>query len=171
MVLEAYRAESMTNPLYVWGVDYEQPEVQLIWSRNQPPKADATTSDQPSPEGTRLAIRPKLADCDVVEVYMNDLSFPLKGADASIQHWTIEADAAVLPDERYPDCALLVTYRRRAPPEDLVLVAATRDGVVAEFPSGRRKPAWLLLTPLSVISDTVLVASILSWPWLYLLGN
>lgn len=153
MIFDAYSGHVMTEPLYIWILDGDQPEIRVVWSRRSPKESDPYKAPAAKRAGNHLSIRPSLARCSALDVFVNDRSSPLRVGDDPIQHWAIESDAPTIPDDRFPECSVLITYRHVESPQQFVLTAATRDGVVAEFENGKRKPAWLLFMPAALVAD------------------
>jgi hypothetical protein len=145
MVVDAYQARVMRNPMYIWLADYEEPEIHVYWSRRPPAENSVATQ--------LLTIRPGLDGCQFYEIYVNARDAHLEDSSAAILYRAVPTDAALIPDERFPDCTVLLTYRRLNTRPGYVLTAATREGVIAEFPNRKRQPAWLLLMPFAAVAD------------------
>jgi hypothetical protein len=153
MVFDRYAGRVMSDPIFMWLEDGEQPEIRVVWSRWNPAESDPFAENAARKSGNRLGMRPRLQGCRTVEVYVNDPTTPLRAGEKPVQHWAIDLNAPVLPDDRYPPCSILLTYRRLEGSRDFLLTAATREGVVAEFENGKRKPAWLLAMPFAFLLD------------------
>ena len=68
----------------------------------------------------------------------------------------------MIPAPEDPDCSLMLTFQTLGSPPTFIITAATKNGVVEEFPDGERKLAWLLLVPPMLVVDTVAVAAIVA---------
>lgn len=155
MVLDKYRDAVMTDYLYFWVEDYEQPEIHVSWSHIHPTKPGGMKQEY---WPTELTIRPGLAGCQFVEVYVNNPDQHLESRENAIGVFPAPSDATLFLDDRFPDCSVLLTFRKLQSKPYHALSAVTRDGVVAEFENGKRQFAWLLLMPLAAVMDGSVIA-------------
>lgn len=108
----------MANPIHIWVVDDEPTETLLRWSRIQPAKTETSSKDGAIRSAKDLTIHPGLEGCDLVEVYVNDSSSPLQANAVSIPHSASESEAPFIPDDRFPDCSVWLTYLRLESPQE-----------------------------------------------------
>lgn len=156
MVLDRYRDGAMAEVLYFRAESHEQPEIIVSWSHREGNPGGL----QPKPLLNLLVIRPELDGCPFIEVYLNEVDRRLSRTIESAPAMAIPAEGPLIPDETYPDCSVLLTFATSGEPPRFVMAAATKKGVVAEFPDGKRKPAWLLLLPFTAVCDTAGLALI-----------
>lgn len=156
-VVEAYRAGVMPNPMYFWLIDTEGPEIRIRWSRWDPNKVIENPWKKPffALPPNILELHPDIPGCQAYEACVNDSETRIANESEAIAMFAVREPTSILPDDRFPECAILLTYHRPLSRPGLVVIAATRAGVLEEFPNGRRKPAWLLLTPLAAIGDSI----------------
>lgn len=170
MVMDRYRGATMTPSLYFRLDDIETPEVHVTWvhhlggekreaqeeQEGQPPSVTPLFGDRPN----LLTIRPDLEGCPFVAVSLNGESLYAVGEWIPVS--AIRDGEVMIPDQDDPDCSLMLTFRTLGSPPTFSIVAATRNGVVEEFPDGKRKGAWLLLIPPTVLWDTVWATAVLA---------
>lgn len=155
-VLDRYRDGAMAESLYFRVEDYEQPEIAVSWA-HRPDGEEHLFQLEDSVEV--LTIEPALEGCQFVEVFVNGQTLAADestGAPSAVLANPFPGGEAIIPDAHYPDCAVVLTFRTVGAPPTFVITAATKQGVVAEFPNGKRRPAWLLLLPLAVAGDAAL---------------
>jgi hypothetical protein len=151
VVVQHYNDGAMKDSLYFWVDDYETPDIMVSWSRSGP---------KYSAYSTQLVMQPGLNDCQFVDIFVNGATkLPSEFAKA-LEVAAIDANEAVIPDDTYPKCSVVLTYGRKGTPPDFSITAATADGAFKEFPNGRRRPAWLLLLPLAAVPDVALGAAL-----------
>lgn len=155
MVMDRYRDGVMMPSLYFWVADYEQPEIIVSWAHYDPspPERGLTNVEHPAHP---LAIEPGLQGCQAVQVFVNSEAQRIGDEVNAIEVSALPLSDPIIPDERYPDCSVLLTFRTAGSPPTFVISAATKNGVVKEFPNGKRQPAWLLLLPLAAVPDAAL---------------
>lgn len=170
-VMDRYQSDAMTPSLWFRVDGIETPEVRVTWVHRMPlmvnsgsreekkvniEKQDRQSRDTLEDRPILLTIRPELEDCQVVEVFLN--GEPLDATGEWKRASAISDGEVLVPAQDDPKCSLMLTFRRMDSPRTFSIVAATKNGVVAEFPDGKREHAWLLMFPPAIIGDVVVAA-------------
>jgi len=93
------------------------------------------------------------AGCESTRFFLNDLSHELRIMEPVSIPW-LTWEAPPLPDERYPPCALLVSYGSFSEPSKLEGVVVTSStGVFAKGERPRSHPAVWALTPAAMMVE------------------
>lgn len=164
MVIDRFQDAAMTPSLYFRADDLEMPEVRLTWVHHigseevegQEGQMRMFTTDRPN----LLIIRPELEDCPSVEVFLN--GEPLAPVGEWKQAYAIGNSEVMIPAPDDPACSLMLTFRTLGSPPTFIITAATKNGVVEEFPDGERQLAWLLLVPPTLVWDTVWISAVVA---------
>lgn len=164
MVFDRFQDTAMKPSLYFRADDLRTPEVRLTWVHHvgtdevegQAGQLRAFSADLPN----SLIIHPELEDCPSVEVSLN--GEPLAEVGKWKQAYAIGNSEVMIPAEEDPACSLMLTFQTLGSPPNFIITAATKNGVVAEFPDGERKLAWLLLIPPTLVWDTVWISAIVA---------
>ncbi len=164
MVIDRYHDAAMTPSLYFRVDDLETPEVRLTWVHHidseevegQEGKLRTFTTDRLN----LLIIRPELEACPFVEIFLN--GEPLAEVGEWKQAYAIGNSEVMIPGPDDSACSLMLTFRTLGSPPTFTITAATKNGVVEEFPDGERQLAWLLLVPPTVVWDTVWITAVVA---------